>query len=79
MAQRSKSDSLGGFPCIKMPILKIRPAAQTDKRVRPSIPIRPIQGCHMGIPAGELSLRSISIGVKGGNREVQVAKLLVGS
>ncbi len=36
-------------------------------------------GCHIGISTGVACLTSISVGVNGGNRDIQVEKSLNGS
>ena len=64
---------------MRMPIRKMRPPAQIENNANRMTPTNPAHGCQEGIPVGELILRSISIGVKGGNKDSAVANLLVGS
>lgn len=64
---------------MRIPTRKMRPPAHTERTANRNTSARPTQGCHPGIPTGELSLRIISIGVKGGNSESPVAKALLGA
>ena len=70
--------NFGLLPTIIMLERKILPPAHTARMVKINIPITPIIGCHIGISTGVDWRTSISIGVKGGKREAQVAKLLMG-
>src|SRR5450759_29474 len=78
-AQRTISESFGGWPCIKMPTRKMRAATHVPPAVHNSIPASPTQGCHAGTPTGMDWRSSISIGVNGGNRLITVAMALLGA
>ena len=79
IAQRRIFDSFGGVPCIRMATRKMRPPTQTKKTVKRSTPRSPTHGCQAGTPPGVLSRRTMSRGVKGGIRDIEVAKLPIGS
>ncbi len=69
---------LGFFPCSKIADLKILPPAQTEKSANISTKITPRTGCQKGMVTCVASLTGINIGVNGGNKEAQIAKLLIG-
>jgi hypothetical protein len=56
----------------------MREPVQTAKNVKSITPISPITGCHIGIVTGVAIRVIISMGVKGGNNERPVEKLLIG-
>ena len=62
-----------------MQVLKILPPAQTEKTVKISTAKRPATGCQNGIVTGVDNLSNIINGVKGGNKDSPVEKLLKGS
>ena len=78
-AYLNKTDSLGFWPLVSINALNIRDPRYTEKIVNKTTPIRPTTGCQAGMLTGVACLISISIGVKGGNRDNPVEKLLNGS
>jgi len=67
--------NFGRLPTIMMQDLNNLLPAQTDNAVNNTTPIRPAIGCQIGRVTGVACLTSISMGVKGGKRETQVAML----
>src|SRR5450759_1194283 len=78
-AQRTISESFGGWPCIKMPTRKMRAATHVPPAVHNRMPTSPTQGCHAGTPAGMDWRSSITIGVNGGIRLITVAMAPLGA
>jgi|GEM_PF-3770440 len=71
--------TLGGLPCISRPTRKIRPPIQMASRVNTITPHSPTTGCHSATPPGILCRINISVGVKGGTSDSQVAIVEFGS
>src|ERR1035437_8381395 len=78
-AQRTISESLGGWPCIKMPTRKMRAATHVPPTVQSRMPTRPTQGCQAGIPTGMDWRSSMITGVNGGTRLITVDMALLGA
>src|SRR5215467_14627725 len=62
-----------------MPTRKIRPAAKTQMRVAAKTRIIPESGCQIGTPGGTDCLTIMSIGVRGGMRDIASANVEFGS
>ena len=79
MAHLTIFENLGGVPCIRIATRKILPPTQTKNTVNNITPNKPTIGCQAGILSGVAIRKVISIGVKGGIKDIQVEKLLKGS
>ena len=64
---------------MRMPILKIRPPAQTAKAAKRIIPARPAQGCQAGTTTGVPRRIIMTMGVQMGMSDIAVARVPSGS
>ena len=76
---RIKSENFAPLPCIRIPMRKTRPAAQTQAIVVTITKAIPASISHKGTPGGTDCLATSNIGVANGKKEQTLATVPFGS